>query len=149
MASRTQANILVYTSSCTLKLVSVNLEILIRTQNLGWGASMKSTWVGYSRSYWPRKNGSHSHDRLTLSTPSVCSLCRNCAVLNHLHWLHHCTESNDVSLLSVYRVFNSLISSYKLNDEPRFYLDHNFNNYEWAKRTKFLLAVIYGSACRH
>ena len=23
------------------------------------------------------------------------------------------------------------------------------NNYEWAKRTKFLLAVIYGSACRH
>ena len=24
-----------------------------------------------------------------------------------------------------------------------------YNNYEWAKRTKFLLAVIYGSACRH
>ena len=25
---------------------------------------------------------------------------------------------------------------------------HSYN-YEWAKRTKFLLAVIYGSACRH
>ena len=39
--------------------------------------------------------------------------------------------------------------NFRITFEPFVCIINIYNNYEWAKRTKFLLAVIYGSPCRH